>query len=232
MQAPRVHTGRVLTGALLVAVALALLAPAASAHTAIFSTDGKVRGSIGLLNEAVVTYSKTGLDACFTENVTVVAPATRPPVAVNPGNLTATLRAPNGQTLTMGLAAQFGRTGCVSFTEPLVLTQPGQYLMDISGSVNGSLISSTGVLAGGAVEDLGNVTFPDATIKTNIELQATIDSLTAQLTALQGRLVAVETAQAEHESAAKDSDGRFAPGAPTALIIVGLAALVAARRVR
>src|SRR5689334_14417685 len=119
---PCMDASRLLTTVLLTAMALAVAVPAVSAHTAAYSVNGKVRASVGLLNEPVVTYKDTGLDLCFTENQT----ANRVPLGnVNAGALSATLKAPNGETLHQDLAAQFGKVGCFQFAKPLVLTQAG-----------------------------------------------------------------------------------------------------------
>src|SRR5688572_14705786 len=121
--------------ALLTALAVALVAPSAAAHTAVFSADEKVRGSVGLLNEPVSTYAVTGLDVCFSQNTA----APRAPVNVaDPANFTATLRSPSGETHSVALEVPFGRANCLTFETPLVLTEPGQYLVDLTGSINGT----------------------------------------------------------------------------------------------
>lgn len=199
-------------------VLVLFLVPTAAAHTAIYSTDGLIRGSIGLLNEPAVTFQQTGLDACFTQNVTT---SPRPAVAVNPGALTATLRAPDGQTFTMGLVAQFGRPGCITFDDPLLLTRAGQYTVDITGTVNGSSIASYSVNAGGPVMDQGDLTFPDSNVASTLALAQQVANLQADLTAAQARIADLEDGH---------DDGRFAPGAPAALLMIGLAGLVALRR--
>src|SRR5687768_1750776 len=61
--------GRMAQRQLLVLGTLASLAalvalPAAEAHSRVQSDDGRYGFSIGLLNEPVVTYAKTGLDVC------------------------------------------------------------------------------------------------------------------------------------------------------------------------
>jgi hypothetical protein len=198
----------------LAALALVALAPAASAHTSVFSPDGKVRVVVGQLNEPVSTYAVSGLDVCFQENTTARAPI----AGINAGALQATLRAPNGANLTQDLKAQFGHAGCFTFSEPYVLTLPGQYVVDLAATINGSAVDVKGVAAGGAVVDRSDITFPDASVAGNVELQG-------KVSALEGRLAALE---AEH----KDTDGRKAPAPVAAWMMVGLAALAAARRLR
>jgi hypothetical protein len=72
---------RLLLATLLTALAIALVAPAATAHTAVYSADNRVRASIGLLAEPVSTYALTGLDVCFTATRPRRA---RPPPASTP----------------------------------------------------------------------------------------------------------------------------------------------------
>jgi hypothetical protein len=161
--------------ALLAALALALAAPAASAHTAVFSADEKVRGSIGLLNEPVSTYAVTGLDVCFSENTG----APRAPVAVaDAADFTVTLRAPSGAVHSAAVEVPFGRPNCLTFETPLVLTEPGQYLVDLSGSINGTTFDVKGVNAGGKVLPRENITFPD-TVSSDADLEARIAALEA-----------------------------------------------------
>lgn len=200
----------------LLATALLVAAPAVTAHTAIYSADDQVRGSVGLLNEPVSTYAVTGLDVCFTENVTT---SPRPAVNVgNPGAFTASLKAPDGSVHRADLEVPFGRPNCLTFADPLVLTQPGQYLVDLSGSINGTSFAVTGIKAGGEVLDRAALTFPDAGVASNLELAG-------QVAALQARLDAVEAAQAS-----QDDEGKFAPGAPLVALLAVLVGIVALRR--
>lgn len=211
---------RVAAGLVLLAV---LVAPAASAHTAVFSADNKVRGSVGLLNEPVSTYAVTGLDVCFSQNT-----ATTPRPAVNVGNagaLTATLRAPDGTVHEADLEVPFGRPNCVTFADPLVLTQPGQYSVDLAGSINGTTFDAKDIAAGGAVLDRGNITFPATGVLSDVQLADRIAALEARIATLEQDLAAAE---AERQDERRDN--QFAPGAPAALLMVGLAAFVALRR--
>ena len=199
-----------------------LLAPAASAHAAIYSADNKVRGSVGLLNEPASTYTVTGLDLCFSQNTA----APRPAVNVgNAGALTATLRAPDGSVHEADLEIPFGKSNCVTFADPLVLTQPGQYYVDLAGSINGTTFDVKDVVAGGAVIDRSNITFPHTGVLSDVQLADRIAALEARLATLEQDLVA-----AEAERADDDKNDQFAPGAPAAFLMVGLAALVALRR--
>ena len=200
-----------------------LLVPAASAHTAIYSADDLVRGSVGLLNEPTSTYSVTGLDVCFTQNTTA---SPRPRVNVgNAGALTATLTAPDGSVHEADLEIPFGKPNCVTFADPLVLTQPGQYYVDLTGSINGTTFNAQDIKAGGAVLDRANITFPATGVLSDVQLADRIAALEARIGSLEADLAA-----AEAEDADEDKDNAFAPGAPAALLIIGLAALVALRR--
>lgn len=210
---------------LLVALALCLsvLAPAASAHTAIFSADDRVRGSAGLLNEPTSTYAVTGLDLCFTHNNTARAPITGTPL--NPGALTVVLKAPSGATHTSPLSVPFGRANCVVFETPLVLTEPGQYLLDISGDINGTSFSEMNVKAGGPVRDRANITFPADGVIADHEAQDRIESLESELAQLRTR---VQTLEAGHE----EDESNGIP-APTGIyLMLGLVALAAVLRRR
>jgi MYXO-CTERM domain-containing protein len=208
--------------AVLVALAATaiLLMPAASAHTAIFSADDKVRGSIGLLNEPVSTYTVTGLDVCFTQNT---ASSPRPAVNVgNAGAFTAKLTAPDGAVHEADLEIPFGRPNCLTFADPLVLTKPGQYTVDLAGAINGTTFDAKGILAGGAVIDRGNITFPHTGVLSDVQLAERIAALETRIATLEQDLAAAE--------ADRDDASEFAPGAPAALLLVGLAALAALRR--
>lgn len=197
---------------LLTALAVALLAPMAAAHTAVYSADNRVRGSIGLLNEPVSTYAVTGLDVCFSENTA----APRAPIAIaNPGDFTATLKSPSGKTHTATLEVPFGRANCLTFEHPMVLTEPGQYLVDLSGILNGTTIDVTDIKAGGEVIDRGEITFPEA-LASDAEMQQRITALEAKVASLE----------------ADGGDGRGIPAPAAALTFVLLAVLAATRRLR
>ncbi len=210
---------RAFTVALLAAT---LVAPAASAHTAVFSSDAQYRVVVGQLEEPVVTHQKTGLDLCFTLNNTA-----RTPLTVNPGDFEGTaghvkLVSPSGQELAMGLRSQFGRPGCYQFSTPYILTEPGQYTVDLAGNVNGTAVAFTGVKAGGAVVQASEVAFPGT-------LDPATQSLAADVTALTARIAQLE---ADLETATDERESEFAPGAPAALLMAGLAGLVAMLRRR
>jgi hypothetical protein len=208
---------RLLLVLLLAALAIAASAPAASAHTAVTSVDGRVRGSIGLLDEPVSTYAVTGLDVCFTHNTA----APRTPIAgINPGNFSATLKAPSGATHTAALEVPFGRPNCLTFETPLVLTESGQYLVDLSGALNGTTIDVKDVKAGGEVVDREEITFP-ATVASDEELQGRIAALESKVAALQA-----------DEAGADGGGEKGAPAPVAALTFLLLAVLAAARRLR
>src|ERR1041385_8503304 len=205
---------RILRAAALLALALAATVPAASAHTSVFSADGKVRVVVGQLNEPVSTYAVSGLDVCFQENTTARAPI----AGINAGAISATVRAPNAAELKQDLKAQFGRAGCFTFSKPYVLTQPGQYVVDLTATINGSAGNLRNVDAGGAVVDRSAITFPDATVPSDAQLLDQIHALQARVSAL----------EAEHQG----SGDKKSPAPVAAWMMVGLAALAAARRLR
>jgi hypothetical protein len=209
---------RLTSALLLTALAVALLAPVASAHTEVFSADHRVRGSVGLLNEPVSTYAVTGLDVCFT-HATAAPRAPLPKGIVNPGNFTATLTSPSGKTHTALLEVPFGRDNCLTFEDPLVLTEPGQYLMKMSGLLNGTSIDFTDIKAGGVVVAREEITFP-AVVDSDEQLQA-------RITALEAKVASMEADEASH-----DDDEKGAPAPVAGMTFVLLAVLAAARRLR
>jgi hypothetical protein len=150
----RLHAAAPLIAA--VALVALALAPVAEAHSSVFTTDGRYRLVIGLLNEPVVTGQKSGLDLCVQMNDTA-----RTPLDIKVlDTVTVTLTAPDGQTLQKGLGVQFGRPGCFQFVTPQILTVPGQYLVAVTGTINGTTVDFHGVKAGGAVQDADAVSFP------------------------------------------------------------------------
>ncbi len=171
-------------------VAGILMVVPANAHSTYFSDDDKYRIVTGQLDEPVYTYAKTGLDVCFTLNTT----AREPLPTVNPGALTAVLVSPSNEELTMPLKAQFGRPGCYQFSEAYILTEPGQYTINLDGLVDATAVDMHGMLAGGKVGAMENVTFPDSGVRNNAQLahenaalKAQVDALTARVSVLEGK---------------------------------------------
>lgn len=162
-----------------------LLVPSATAHSPAFSADNRVRASIGLLGEPVVVDAPTGLDICFTHNLQA---GPRPVVDVAaPLDLHAKLIAPNGAVHEDDLKRQFGKDNCVTFLEPLVLTQPGQYLVELTGSINGTTFDARGINAGGAVQPRSAIAFPDQGIQSSVDLQARVAALETKISELEKR---------------------------------------------
>ncbi|HUR61733.1 MAG TPA: hypothetical protein VM286_05145 [Candidatus Thermoplasmatota archaeon] len=167
----------------LVALSALLLAPVVSAHQAAYSVDNKYRFSVGHLNEPITTYVKTGLDLSLSLN-----DAARTAVPqLNPGNLTATLTAPDGSTLSLPLQNQFGTVNHFTFTEPYVLTQGGVYRLKVTGNVFGSAVAFENVAVGSTtpVPAMSNVTFPASKVASNLELQDEVAALKARIAALE-----------------------------------------------
>jgi hypothetical protein len=196
----------------LAALALVLIAPAASAHQAAFSVDQKYRFSVGHLNEPVTTYVKTGLDLILTLNDSARTPVPQ----LNPGNLTATLVAPDGKELTMALQNQFGTVNHFTFVEPYVLTRSGVYHLRVAGNVFGSAVDFSNVAVGSAtpVPPMGNVTFPDSKVLAPVELQGQLVALQDEVNALKARLNSVESGSSK--------------GAPSLSAVPGFVLLLAA----
>lgn len=222
--------------AIVLAATALLLLPAAGAHTPAYSADNKVKASIGLLNEPVVVDATSGADICFTSNDAAGTPI---PIVDAFGKRNNTLAnhfkvelvAPSGQRFTEDVQVQFAKTHCITFLHPQVLSQPGQYVIDLTmqGALqfNGTTFNALGIKAGGAVQERGNVTFPDADVPSAQALQDKVAALEARIGALESDLAA---AQARADEEKKDDAGQFASGAPAALLMVGLAAFVALRR--
>lgn len=199
-------------------LAATALLPLAAAHTSVFTDDGRYRVVVGQLNEPVVTYAKTGLDVCFQANTT----ARTPLAAINAGDFSGTLISPGGERLTQDLRSQFGRPGCFQFQTPYVLTEPGQYLADLTGVANGTAFDFRGVVAGGPVEDVSAISFPER-VPTNLELAAEkadreeLETLRTRLQVLESQLDSRETTKAS-------------PWTGLTLVVIALAALALSRR--
>jgi hypothetical protein len=118
------------------------------------------------------------------------------------------------------LEIPFGKPNCVTFADPLVLTQPGQYVVDLTGAINGTTFDVQDIKAGGAVLDRATITFPDNAVPSDAKLRD-------DLAAMEARVAALEAAETDD-----DKGDEFAPGAPAALLMVGLVAIVAVLRRR
>lgn len=209
------------------AVALALLAavlatPLATAHATAFTSDGQARLVVGQLDEPVVTHQRTGLDLCFTQN-----DAAKTPLRIDPDHFAAPgghvrLRSPTGEALALALTNQTDRPGCYQSTRPYLLTEAGQYTLEIKGLVNGTALDLAAV-AVGAVQDAQALAFPGA-------LDQDTRDLAAEVATLEGRLARLEADQAARALA--DEEGRFAPGLPSVLLVVALAAVAGVLRRR
>lgn len=197
----------------LLATAVLLAVPAASAHTAYTTADGKYRLAVGNLNEPVYTFVKTGLDVIITSNDTARTPF---PIS-NPGDLTATLIAPDGHTLSQPLTKQFGTVNRLTFQEGYVLTQPGQYKVHLVGTINGTAIDAT-INDAGVLGDQKDITFPDTQVPSSLELASRVAALEQQVSAMS----ASSSAPATHKS----------PAPVAAYLVIALAVLAAARRVK
>jgi hypothetical protein len=159
---PAMAAARLLRTALLTAFLLAL-------------ADERVRGSVGLLNEPVSTYAVTGLDVCFSQNTAAPRKAVN---VTDPSAFTVTLRSPSGETHAAAVEVPFGRPNCLVFDRPLVLTEPGQYLVDLVGSINGTTFDVKDIEAGGEVIAREQITFPTR-VSSDEDLEARIAALEA-----------------------------------------------------
>ncbi|HET6398343.1 MAG TPA: hypothetical protein VFH47_02175 [Candidatus Thermoplasmatota archaeon] len=212
------HARRAALAFLGVGLMLAAAAPAA-AHTTYVTEDGRYRIVVGNLDEPVTTHVKTGLDLMIQ-----LDDEARTPVTVNPGNLTATLHAPdNMTTLQLPLQAQYGRPGAYTFNEPYVLTRPGQYTLHLVGDIHGTAVDAR-IPVAGPVGDMAEVTFPDRNAPSTLRLQQENAALREQVDALAARVIALE--HAGHDSHEEDAP------VPAGVLVAGLltAMAVALRR--
>lgn len=199
-------------GLLLAALALVAWASAAEAHASYTTADGEYRMVIGHLNEPVYTYVKSGLDLSVQENT-----PERTAVATGVA-LEATLIAPSGAELTRPLQGQFGKPGAFTFDEGYVLTEPGQYQVRLRGNIAGSPVDGTYNVAG-AIDDQATITFPDTHIPSPAGLRDNATALQAEVDLLEARIAALD-----------DRKDNVIPGPMPALVLVGLALVVALRR--
>lgn len=209
-------------------LAALVLAPVACAHS-VQSAGGRAF-VVGLLNEPVTTNMKTGLDLCVQ-----TADASHAAAPIDTAAFQVWLIAPSGVNMSMPLAAQYGRLGCYTFAKPVILTEAGQYSVEIHGAVNGSDVDLDDVKAGGAVSAAPALTFPDLNVPDNVQLrnqtrslQDQVTQLREQLSQLDGRMAALQKAMASPTAPAKGSPAPAAAWA--ALVLVALA--VAVRRNR
>lgn len=180
------------------AIALLLATPAALAHTTQDTGDGQYLITVGNRNEPVYTYVPTGLDLIIRENNTERTPV----LNAHLQDLEATLVAPNGETMTRTLVAQFGNPGRYSFDEGYTLSEPGEYFLELEGDLFGSTVDDRILVGSGPLEE--RTFFPDENIMSPAEMQQ-------HITALEARLAALEV-----------DDGNPAPGLAIPLAMVAL----------
>lgn len=221
-------------------MALALLAvalaPVAAAHSHVESDDGRYEFTIGLLNEPVVTYDKTGLDLCVkqmpanhdeleAQGIQVQGTA----VAVDVSTVTVTLWSPSGQSLSQPLKAQFGRVGCYQFLDPIVLTLQGQYTVDVAGTVNGTALRITGIKAGGAVGNESSLTFPASHIDSLETLSTKQADHAAELAKLRQQVAGLSS-EVTAMKKAQSTGAQGAPGLSLVGVLLALGGVALARR--
>lgn len=156
----------------ILALALFVLVPTASAHERYTSPDGAITMVLGEQSEPVYTYDFTNLDIILS-----YADSGEPVLNVHQARtLTATLIAPDGQELTRPLAAQHGQPGRYDFNDDYQLTQAGQYHVRLEGHIEGHDMNGTYRLPGPR-EDMRNYTFPATDVPDLLQLQAEIAAL-------------------------------------------------------
>lgn len=182
-------------------LALALVAvPTAAAHKTAYTSDGKVKIVWGFLNEPAVTMTKTGLDLILTDN------ATGAPITGAETTLQAELHIGDEEKELTGFKPQFGKPG--AYTDVITLTQPGLYVLHLSGTLNGTAID-VAVPAAHEVEAIEETYFPETNATDHQDLAQKVSDLEARVAALEAKL----KTQAETPSpVTKETGGKDAPG--------------------
>lgn len=202
------------------AIALLLIVPSVAAHNTVESDDGEYFITIGHSNEPTTTWMKTGLDLTIRENVDGEG-GDEVPGAHN--TLTATYISPGGEEMTQPLETQHGAVGRYSFSDPFYLTEPGQYRLQLSGTIENTTVDGTYDVSG-PVPAWGEATFPDVNTMTNGELQDEIADLASQVAALQSQVDQLE-AEADAHADEGDDAGTTTPGPGFVLVALAMVAL-------
>lgn len=200
--------------ALLIGLCLVLFAAPAVAHTSYVTPDENIRIVVGNLNEPITTYVKTGLDLHLYHN-----DAGRTPLSgVQPGAMRAILIAPDNTTMEQDLQFQHGSTHKYTFSKPYTLTVPGQYVLRLSGTINGTAVAAD-INVAGPVESIEASAFPTPIVANDV--------LATQIADLESTVADLETRLAAAESKSKSLPG---PGLPILLAAIAAVALAATRR--
>lgn len=170
------------------AIGLFLITPAALAHNTVETDDGVYFMTLGHANEPTTTWMKTGLDFTVRENDGGERGDEVPGVQ---NTLTAVYISPGGEEMEGTLQLQHGAVGRYTFDEPLYLTEPGQYSLRLSGTIENSTVDGTYNVSG-PVPAWGEHTFPDVNAATNGELETRIADLEAQVARLQADMTAMQ----------------------------------------
>lgn len=164
------------------ALLLVALVPAGEAHTTQPAADGTHCITAGNLNEPITTYVKTGLDLIVRESLgagTCDSGDRGDEVAGAHETLEAVLMAPNGAELKQDLRVQHGAVGRYSFTEPYILTEPGEYFVHVTGTLGGIAVDETILVGSGPVPAWGDHTFPAAGLGDPEDIESRVAALEA-----------------------------------------------------
>lgn len=209
------------TLATLLALGLLLTAAAgtAAAHKTTYSADGKVKIVWGFLNEPAVTWTKTGLDLILSDN------ATGAPLEGADKTLDASLVLGDQVHPFEDFAPQHGQKG--RYTDVITLTRPGLYSLRLQGTINGSAVDLT-IPAQHEVSDVKETYFPEADGPS--QTAARLKALEDQVAALKANAQTQAETPATLTPQGPAKNDTPAAGLLGALAVVGLAALVLARR--
>lgn len=210
------------TSLIALAALLVLMAAAgtAAAHKTAYTPDGKIKIVWGFLNEPAVTMTKTGLDLRLSSNETGA------PIAGAEKTLNASL-VYGDQVHDFALSASHGTAG--AYTDKITLTRPGLYSLRLVGTINGTEVDMTipGAHEVAAIEE----TYFPALGQGAGDADARIRALEAKVTALEGKL-ATQTGTPADVTPQGGANDVPAAGLLPALAVLGVAALVLARRRR
>lgn len=207
--------------------------PVATAHERYETSDGKYQIVLGEQNEPVYTYDFTNLDMIVTEI------ETGGPVAGVNATVEATLIAPGGEELSMEIEPQHGSKNRYEFAEDYILTQPGQYKVQLDGHINGTDVTGEYLLPGPR-DPFTAVTFPHEDVQDLRALQEENQDLRERIQELETRMTQMEDhMDAMMEGDMGGSDGgqtqensANAPGFSLVAALAALAVIAVARKRR